>query len=82
MSEAIDIDVHVENEIEDETEDESDDVVWPDLSDTSDMPIGEQYAESLAALMAQADEATARIEQIYRDGIRAIRELTVPGGQR
>ena len=73
--------IHVEDEIEDEVEvDVEADIAWPDLSDTSDMPIGKQYAESLAALMAQADEATARIEQIYHDGIRAIRELTGHGG--
>jgi len=77
MSEVIDVEDEIEDEVEVEVEA---DIAWPDLSDTSDMPIGKQYAESLAALMAQADEATARIEQIYHDGIRAIRELTGHGG--
>lgn len=51
------------------------DIVWPDVEDVDDMPIAAQYEKSLAALMNQADAAIERIETLYRNGIREIREL-------
>jgi len=51
------------------------DVTWPDVDDVEDMPIAAQFEEALSALMNQADAALERIETIYRNGIREIREL-------
>jgi hypothetical protein len=53
----------------------ADDVAWPDVDDVEDLPIAAQYNRDLAALMKQADAATERIETLYRNGIREIREL-------
>jgi hypothetical protein len=51
------------------------DVTWPDVEDVDDMPIAAQFEEAMSALMNQADAATERIETLYRNGIREIREL-------
>lgn len=50
-------------------------VTWPDVDDVEDMPIAAQYAAAMSDLMSQADAATERIETLYRNGIREIREL-------
>lgn len=51
------------------------DVTWPDVTDNDDMPIAAQFEKALAEVMAQADTAIDRIEILYRNGIREIREL-------
>lgn len=51
------------------------DVAWPDVEDTDDMPIAAGFADALANLTRQHDEACERIETLYRTGIREIREL-------
>lgn len=51
------------------------DVTWPEVDDVDDMPIAAQYEDAMAALMNQADAAIERIETLYRNGIREIREL-------
>lgn len=49
---------------------------WPDVEDVDDLPIAAQFDVALAALTSQFDEASARIDQLYRTGIKEIRELT------
>lgn len=51
------------------------DVTWPAVDDVADLPIAAQYEDAMAALMNQADAAIERIETLYRNGIREIREL-------
>lgn len=51
------------------------DVAWPDVEDVDDLPIAAQYEDAMSSLMNQADAAIERIETLYRNGIREIREL-------
>lgn len=62
-------------EPDDLAEPHASDVTWPNVTDVGDMPIAAQYEEAMSALMTQCDAAIERIEDLYRTGIREIREL-------